>query len=576
MDYNKMKKTTPFNGIKTQWLCIILGILWSLNSTAQNIGHGNIPDSLLKLSYQELRDIYYPFIDKKDTINATLYINAHIKKAKLEKNIKEQASGYFNISANSNIDIGLRYSDSIIQLTKNKKENKYLSYGYFKKGSIQFNIGNYKDALDNFSIALSWTDTAHVKQIWDIKSGISALKHRAGQHREAFKISQNILKSIRSQQDYKSKFYEDYSSTLFSLSLDYLYLDKVREAEKYINIAIYESVNIGDSVNYYQYYSTLGEIKYRSGNYPKAIEIFSECIPKIEDYSLANAYTFRGKSYWDLGDKEKAILDYEKADSILWTLQDYSPEILEVYTTLNKHYGAEGNYQKQLTYINKLIHVDSILDADALYLSKEIKDQYDIPLLIAERQEIIDTLENKNANYSKWLYGLVIALGTSLVFGIYYYRKRLGYKKKFDALIKEQHAEKQESKHKITKATDLNIDPEVVAAILEKLSQFEEEQRYLKSNLSLQNLSKLLDTNSNYLSKIINASRQKNFSSYISDLRIVYVLEELKTNTNLRKYTIKAIATEVGFGNPESFTKAFKAKTGIYPSYYIKRLNKGS
>jgi len=51
-------------------------------------------------------------------------------------------------------------------------------------------------------------------------------------------------------------------------------------------------------------------------------------------------------------------------------------------------------------------------------------------------------------------------------------------------------------------------------------------------------------------------------------------LQRLKEDFKLRSYTIDAIAHEVGFNNVSTFVKAFKVKTGIYPSYYIKKLNK--
>ena len=41
-----------------------------------------------------------------------------------------------------------------------------------------------------------------------------------------------------------------------------------------------------------------------------------------------------------------------------------------------------------------------------------------------------------------------------------------------------------------------------------------------------------------------------------------------------RSYTIKAISDEVGFNTTQSFTKAFYKRTGIYPSFFIKSLNK--
>ena len=37
-----------------------------------------------------------------------------------------------------------------------------------------------------------------------------------------------------------------------------------------------------------------------------------------------------------------------------------------------------------------------------------------------------------------------------------------------------------------------------------------------------------------------------------------------------RKFTIVAIANEVGFNNAESFSKSFHTKAGIYPSYFNK------
>ena len=66
----------------------------------------------------------------------------------------------------------------------------------------------------------------------------------------------------------------------------------------------------------------------------------------------------------------------------------------------------------------------------------------------------------------------------------------------------------------------------------------------------------------------------KNFSQYINDLRIDYAMNHLLQDAKMRKYTIKAIAEECGYRNSESFSKAFFKRNGIYPSYYIKQLEK--
>lgn len=126
--------------------------------------------------------------------------------------------------------------------------------------------------------------------------------------------------------------------------------------------------------------------------------------------------------------------------------------------------------------------------------------------------------------------------------------------------------------NRIQKTSD--IHQEVVTTILERLDLFEQNKKYLYPKLSLNSLAKQLQTNPNYLSRVINLKREKNFSQYINELRIDYALKELKINTKFRKYSIKAIAAECGYKNATSFSKAFYKHTGLHPSFYIKQLEK--
>ena len=113
----------------------------------------------------------------------------------------------------------------------------------------------------------------------------------------------------------------------------------------------------------------------------------------------------------------------------------------------------------------------------------------------------------------------------------------------------------------------------MVLSIIERLDSFESECNFTKKNLTLNKLAKTFNTNTAYLSKVINHYKNESFSSYLNNLRIEYAIQELKNNGIFRNYTIAAIAKEIGFNNPESFSKAFYKKTGIYPSYFIKQLD---
>ena len=108
--------------------------------------------------------------------------------------------------------------------------------------------------------------------------------------------------------------------------------------------------------------------------------------------------------------------------------------------------------------------------------------------------------------------------------------------------------------------------------LLQKLRQFEYDLLYLEPSMSLAKLSALLDTNPKTISEIINKNTEKNFNQYINTLRINYICEKLKSDLKYRKYKIAYLATECGFVSHSTFTKVFKANTGVSPSEYIENL----
>lgn len=118
----------------------------------------------------------------------------------------------------------------------------------------------------------------------------------------------------------------------------------------------------------------------------------------------------------------------------------------------------------------------------------------------------------------------------------------------------------------------LEINEDVILNIMDKLSNFENSKDFLKP-ASLHSLAKKFQTNPKYLSKIININYEKNFSSYINDLRIKHLLKDLQKNDLLKTYTVKALAKKLGFTSTEVFSKAFKKHTGINPSNYLNSLH---
>jgi AraC-like DNA-binding protein len=119
-----------------------------------------------------------------------------------------------------------------------------------------------------------------------------------------------------------------------------------------------------------------------------------------------------------------------------------------------------------------------------------------------------------------------------------------------------------------------DLDDEIIKQILFGLDRFEKDLKFLKKDLTIGKLAKILNTNTTYLSKIINLYKGKNFPVYLNDLRIDYIVLQLVQNPLLLKYSINGIAETAGFSNGQHFSNVFFERKGIRPSYFVKELKK--
>ena len=104
------------------------------------------------------------------------------------------------------------------------------------------------------------------------------------------------------------------------------------------------------------------------------------------------------------------------------------------------------------------------------------------------------------------------------------------------------------------------------------LFALEEEQLYLNPDLTLSIFAKHLNSNSNYVSKTINAGFKKNFNTFINEYRIKQILSYLEEG-QYKEFTIEFLGQKGGFNSRVAFTNAFKKYTGVTPSFYIQELD---
>ncbi len=115
----------------------------------------------------------------------------------------------------------------------------------------------------------------------------------------------------------------------------------------------------------------------------------------------------------------------------------------------------------------------------------------------------------------------------------------------------------------------LAIPKETEDLLLAKLDKFEAGKKYLSKDFSLAQMASIFETNTKYLSEIINKYKKKNFNTYINELRIAHIIDKLQNDPNYLNYKVSYLAEECGFSSHSIFTAAFKNVTGITPNTFI-------
>lgn len=535
------------------------------------------------LSAQELTDLYLEErpIDSlivlydanaEDTVIAERIARKYISKAKAMSDSTKMARGYTRLSFISKHREALKYLDTAITLSKNSNHPNFPTVPYLFKSDYLYENEEYErslqSALTGYQFAREKNQIGHqitaLHQINDINEMWGDYEKSLEAHRLTYKLLQENKDS--------DQYEQNYLSSLEGLGRSFVNLKKPDSALFYFKEGISEALKTKDSATYYAFVSRSGTALYVKGSYEEALDSLYKADTfrnEFNNYYLPYYYFYVGSIFNKQGDLEKGMMYYRRIDSLYEARSIVYPELPEVYDKLISYYKEKGEDDIQLNYLYKLVVVLRLIESKKRNINEKTVNDFEIPKLVEEKEQLISELEEKNkisSNSLVWALGF-LAVSFGLVF--YYFRRQKQYKKRFENLMATEEKELEEETSDIEA---VGISSEIIENILERLKTFELEKEYLSQQISLNEMAKSFETNSTYLSKVINLKKGKNFSQYINDLRIDYAVEELKDNTTFRKYTIKAIANECGFKSAESFSKSFYKKYGIYPSYYLKQL----
>lgn len=550
------------------YLLPVIILFCSLSLNAQT-------DSLQGKSYEELIGLY-DAIFYKNTSQARTYAIAAYELAKKEDKKAEMALAKYNVArAKYNLlkyEASMEDLEEVIRIATELNDNVLLYKSYSLKGNILCDLNRDSEGLNQYIKAREYAkitqDPVHLSKI---AVNIALIKKFHKDYEEAINVLLENLKFIEKNGSEDEKKLTSKRIILSQLTDTYLRIEQPHKADYYNNLVLQQCSEKENPTVYHYSLLNTGIIEYQNKNFIKSIELCK----KVESYyikankqaNLATPYYYIGRNSFQLKRFEQAVEYLEKAIEISDKFNIDFPEKEKAHEYLHLSYIEIGDKEKIAENFKKYKELGKKNDSLAMSLNNRIHKEHDIIPL----QEEIESLD-KNTKYLYTASAIMLALLVG--FYLWYRRKQKRNKKRFQELlvtIKKLEKEKNET---IEKETSTSITDENVLQILKDLEIFEEKKLYLKQDCTLGNVAKKLKTNTTYLSNVINTYKEKSFKSYLSELRINDALIQLKNDSKLRSYTIKAIAEEFGFKRAETFSKAFKAQTNMLPSYYIKSLEK--
>lgn len=303
-----------------------------------------------------------------------------------------------------------------------------------------------------------------------------------------------------------------------------------------------------------------------SENYPKALEHLNTALDFTENSSknLLNQTQILceiSKIYFQRKQHQKAINSLAKASMSAETLQ-HSFYLTEINKQLALNYLALKDRNNYNIYNQKYL---AFSDTEETLENESTNTAFN---LITNEQENNTIAEEEK--FARLFYAAIGFLSLIITIGILLFFKNKSRKSRYDEIaVYLENSMKTVDEPVKSLPKNLIIPAETEQQLLLKLKKFEASTKFTNNEMSLAMLSAQMDTNTKYLSEIINRHRNDNFNTYINKLRIAYIIEKMKSDPTYLNYKISYLATESGFSSHSSFATIFKSITGIAPTTFI-------
>jgi AraC-like DNA-binding protein len=497
------------------------------------------------------------------SVNAQSFLNKHY----LSEDVKNLI--------HSNPDQALKIAQYLLSKTntdnrEKAKVNFLISKAYFVKG-------DYSSALNFLYEEKNYEDYLSELQKIDIQLNKVNLLRELALDKQAQKTLDQLVLAYNDKGDQKQNKYLKSAVVLEKAK----FLLKANKNQEGIDILLEQTINDQDVLQEFKelqlgYFITLGQLFLNQKELKNAQKEFESALAIINKLNDDNSFT-KIDALQGLAEIAFIKKDHKTVVALSEEAMVYAKRFNNIFLQIKIAQLQSAGY----LILNDIPKYKTI---NKLFIDLQSETE-------AQEQEAINTAYNLISDeyteeYSKdknsYLFTLYIVLGffiVALLIALFFWQKLLQRKKGLDEIM---------SYIEITRSnllssfnvTDKKQEPkknsilkETEEQILIKLKRFESSKRFINKDISLAVLAGQLDSNTKYLSEIINTHYNVNFNTYINKLRINYIIEKLKTDPNYINYKISYLAENCGFSSHSSFATVFKSITGISPVKFIELLN---
>lgn len=551
------------------WLVLLCAMVsFSLDHEAELLQDSIVnSDYSIDQTYESIMDMEDEAYENNDIQRLRNLTEVHILKAKMEANALELANGYYYRTIIEEPELAIAYSDSIIITTDKNDHPKYPTFGYILKAIIFYDKGDYNLALQNYLIAYNLAvEKMNLEDQITCSMAIAAIRNLNGQPHAAADIYTRALKLLRQNDNDKIDYSRDYMMLMYNLTLAHLRLSQLDSARHYYNAGLRKAILMKDSMEYRDFVLVGAQLDYYERNFQNSRDTLLRYTHLLDGNKKAMKLYYLGKIAQQTGDNALAISYFQQIDSIVTVTNKPFDKIKDVYQQLVMHYSLSGDQHREIAAIEKLIYYDSLMTSEQKGIIQQATLAYDLPFLKQQKKRAEEKLKAKGVLIL--VFGILAFLG--LLAGIYFYIRARNTKIKVNRLLEGTNKHKSPAGRSVEHST--TVPKEIRDDLLEKLEDFEKSEYYLSKDLDMSQLAQQMETNTTYLSMIVNHYKGMSFPNYLKDLKITYAIERLSEDPELLKYNYQGLADTFGFKTGESFSKAFYAKTGVYPSKLLKEL----